>query len=817
MAIPRQDKNTDPLPIAEDGDLAWTGMDMRAPPLVQPGFASSAKNMRVEDGVYWPRKGLFTPTWTRYASGDFPYRSSYLRNDDAAWTAAYATTYGSCIFSDPNSSGDTWLVRVCGSALLFFRETEIGRIIDFGPGLTVSGPVIIFQNFNTLVINRGGTESSLVWSGSFDALVTELVPSSIASGYAAVPPASYGLAWRERSVLLCDRDNLVLSRIADSTQYDTTDGIFYVNKGAGDTLRAAVPIGARSLLVLKSQSLHVFSATLGDLTDARLDVQAVEIRFDSPKTAVSADNKVWWLDRRGVRTAEVAQIEGDNKIRLQIDSTISDKIRPLVNRINWQYASLFSAAVTTDRIYFAVALDTQTTPQTLLVWNRVFNEWESYDQWNSTLGFSVQSLIAGYEWLKEPRLFAISSTGYAACLNYGLGEDHVGWSGDVATTYAVIQEFTSRGYTAGTNDTKLFKLAKIQADTWNPGTLYVRAVYDGPEESGSVGSLARNRIKYFTGKADFTPSNVNGDFHVARRQDYSVRISGDSSNGYTKWTVGNTYATGDYVYFPDNGHNYRALQGSTAERTTVPGEDPRYWWKTTDGITSTTPTWTAGNTYYEGQRVAYHYNYHALVGQVASYGNDPSRHPEYWEDLGLDTGTIYLGSPEVVAPMSSYHSADVNRDSVISFREYERVLDLYNYRSGTTRTGEYHTDALGYSGFSPGPGSITTYHSADTDQNGRISLLELTRVIELLNSSGGAYHVEAGTEDGFASGADPVVITPAGGDGIRFEDFQQTIDRRPINQEAVWCQLFISNTQGAFKIRSLAIEAQPGNRVNSTY
>ena len=805
MAIPRQDKNTDPLPVAEDGDLAFSGMDMRAPPLVQPGFASSAKNMRVEDGVYWPRKGLFTPTWTRYASGDFPHRASYLRNDDAAWTAAYATTYGSCTFSDPNSSGDTWLVRVCGSALLFFRETEIGRIIEFGPGLTVSAPVIVFQNFNTLVINRGGTESSLVWSGSFDALVTELVPGSIASGYAAVPPASYGLAWRERSVLLCDRDSLVLSRIADSTQYHTTNGIFYVNRGAGDTLRAAVPIGGYSLLVLKSQSLHVFSATLADLTDARLDVQAVEIRFDSPKTAVSADNKVWWLDRRGVRTAQVAQIEGDNKVRLEIDSTISDKIRPLVNRINWQYAALFSAAVTTDRIYFAVALDTQTTPQTLLVWNRVFNQWESYDQWNVT--FSVQSLIAGYEWLKEPRLFAVSSTGYAACLNYGLGEDHVGWSDDVATTSAVIQEFTSRGYTAGTNDTKLFKLAKIQADTWNPGTLAVSAIYDGPEEDDTLNGITRDRTKYFTAAADFDGVNSDGRFNAAHRQDYSVKLTGTiPASGYADWADGASYSVGSTVYRPTNGQNYTSLTNHTGSDGNLPGEDDAVWLYT--GETTGNDTWIPGYSYVAGDSVTFgQATYSCLVANTSTYGNIPEEAPSVWTDNGLDTAVGAAGV--FLRPaLSAYHSADANHDGIISSKDLAYLTYLYNYRPAGIRTGQYQTDATAYSGYSQGTGAITTYHSSDYDHSGRIGLSELTRTI--VAKGWGSYKVDSGTVDGFNRG-------PTIPDGIALETFQQTADRRTINRESVWCQVSVSNTQGAFKIRSLAIEAQPGNRVNSTH
>jgi len=49
------------------------------------------------------------------------------------------------------------------------------------------------------------------------------------------------------------------------------------------------------------------------------------------------------------------------------------------------------------------------------------------------------------------------------------------------------------------------------------------------------------------------------------------------------------------------------------------------------------------------------------------------------------------------------------------------------------------------------------FHAADTDVNWHISLLELTRVIELYNyrSGGqrtGQYHAQSGTEDGFAPG-----------------------------------------------------------------
>jgi hypothetical protein len=103
------------------------------------------------------------------------------------------------------------------------------------------------------------------------------------------------------------------------------------------------------------------------------------------------------------------------------------------------------------------------------------------------------------------------------------------------------------------------------------------------------------------------------------------------------------------------------------------------------------------------------------------------------------------------------HSADTNADWKISLIELTRVIELYNTRNGTTRTGEYHCEAGTEDGFAPGTGMLTSCHSADSDGDGRISLTELTRVIELYNTRSGTtrtgdYHGEAGTEDGFAPG-----------------------------------------------------------------
>jgi hypothetical protein len=69
-------------------------------------------------------------------------------------------------------------------------------------------------------------------------------------------------------------------------------------------------------------------------------------------------------------------------------------------------------------------------------------------------------------------------------------------------------------------------------------------------------------------------------------------------------------------------------------------------------------------------------------------------------------GTSYqtMAKPDpLVIRSASLHTADSNRDGKISLTELTRVIELYNYRSGTTRTGQYKPQAGTEDGFAPGP------------------------------------------------------------------------------------------------------------------
>jgi hypothetical protein len=113
------------------------------------------------------------------------------------------------------------------------------------------------------------------------------------------------------------------------------------------------------------------------------------------------------------------------------------------------------------------------------------------------------------------------------------------------------------------------------------------------------------------------------------------------------------------------------------------------------------------------------------------------------------------------------HSADTDRDNRFSLFELLRVIELYNTRNGTTRTGGYQVDPAGIDGFgtnaalaSTAVPSLTRYHTADSNRDGRINLGELLRVIELFNYRvgtvrTGSYFARGDTDDGFVGGDAP--------------------------------------------------------------
>ncbi|GAB5561235.1 MAG: hypothetical protein SynsKO_28820 [Synoicihabitans sp.] len=114
-----------------------------------------------------------------------------------------------------------------------------------------------------------------------------------------------------------------------------------------------------------------------------------------------------------------------------------------------------------------------------------------------------------------------------------------------------------------------------------------------------------------------------------------------------------------------------------------------------------------------------------------------------------------------------FHDADTDRDMAIGLSELLRVIELYNTRFGTTRTGRYTANAETVDGFAPDTSvesgttpTFTRFHTGDYDRDAQFSLAELLRIIEIYNTREGTtrtgqYRRDAESVDGFAPGPEP--------------------------------------------------------------
>lgn len=128
-------------------------------------------------------------------------------------------------------------------------------------------------------------------------------------------------------------------------------------------------------------------------------------------------------------------------------------------------------------------------------------------------------------------------------------------------------------------------------------------------------------------------------------------------------------------------------------------------------------------------------------------------------DAGETQWSLVQPDPLVLNLISGFHSADTDGDNRLGLSELLRVIELYNTRFGTMRTGRYLIGSESTDGFDPDSTSseavvLERNHTADTDQDGRLSLPELLRVIELYNTRSGttrtgAYRAASQTADGF--------------------------------------------------------------------
>jgi hypothetical protein len=98
-------------------------------------------------------------------------------------------------------------------------------------------------------------------------------------------------------------------------------------------------------------------------------------------------------------------------------------------------------------------------------------------------------------------------------------------------------------------------------------------------------------------------------------------------------------------------------------------------------------------------------------------------------------------------PVDQYHTADQDQNHRVNLVELLRVIQFYNM-------GNFHCAIPPEStedGYAPGVGDLScAWHDSDyAPRDWRIGLSELLRLIQFFNTGGYSYCPESGTEDGF--------------------------------------------------------------------
>jgi len=524
-----------------DGDSGFTGVNTRLDPgQLQAGNVASAINMRFERGVAAPRYGVRKMAWsnTRTESGG---ASSTISSAELTKVSPFSgTIYGSGMFKDP--AGEEWLLVATSTDIYRTRANNHAVPLPDPESITLAADVVFVQCFHVMIMFRGADEAPLAMTNineGFKSIVQ--VPSDTgldendSDGTEEIPNASNGIFFGNRLAVPYSGDLVAVSDYLNYTRFQPVLSTFRINQGSDDDLVALWKFDENTVLCFKERSIYAVRNLYGNYADAMLQEITRGYGLKAPKSLASVGKDVWFLsDQRGVcslRVAENGRVQG-------VDVPVSDPIQTVIDRINWVYADVATAAYHQNRYYLAVPIDGATKNNAVLVYDFINQAWSGYDT-SDQIGKAGTCNNASYTakqsctdasgtWTEETglkdfvimpynganRLMFLTTDGF---INLYDDRHLSGYADEKSTSGAISHEqisheITTRGYDCETSQYKRFRQGRLQLNTWNP-TMTATADYDGIGESEDVwsGSKAFDRTKYDRpfNAADYTTTTAS--------------------------------------------------------------------------------------------------------------------------------------------------------------------------------------------------------------------------------------------------------------------------------------------------------------------
>ena len=446
----------------------------------------------------------------------------------------FGTVFGTGVFRDP--SGTEYLIVATSTGVYATREGLQSLKLNFpATEPSISEDVFFVQCFNVVIMMRGVNQEPLVMKAiatGFEHISQENTDTEIdendSDGTEQIPNADSAIFFGNRLLVPHSRDLVAASDFLNYTRYQPVMANFRINQGSEDELVALQRIDNTTIAAFKSNSIYIISNLYGNATDAILDEVTRGYGAVSAKSTVAVGSDVWFLSsKKGICSLSVAAHGKVSAVQLPV----SEYIHPIIERINWNYANKVVAATYANRVYYAVPLDGSTENNAILVYDLLQKAWSGYDQGS---GIKVKDFVE-MEYQGKRRLFFLSTDGYLNLYDDNLTDcgfvDEVAGVDGVITLEQISDEVVTRGYTANDISQKKWRGAEIQVSTSDP-KFTVTTVYDGPEENGDnlVTDKTFSRVKYDKpfDKIDYVQSNTNNDFSTKFREDYSVKLAGET-------------------------------------------------------------------------------------------------------------------------------------------------------------------------------------------------------------------------------------------------------------------------------------------------
>lgn len=327
-------------PGANEGEIAWIGVDERDIPSKASGLVDYGLNTRFDNGQPTTRPGIALVPWL-LTTGVTPF----------------GDFHGAGLFE--GEDGQEWILVAAGGNVYVMRPGMVAQEIPLPGGVTLSGRVRFRQAYNKVVMGRGFGLDPLEMPdlrAGFQAITQESSEAGNGTGTLPIPGHLYAEFTQDRLVICGDGDIGFVGDIGNYTRYATANA-FRINTGSSDDLVRFVAYGRTSAVAFKRESVHLVENLVPDAVGDWSSASQFEITgahgLAADDGVVKAGEDLFYISEKGVTSLRQTS---EGNIR-SVDLPLSDPMAKTWARVN--KAHLAGAQIETwdNKLFVAVPLD----------------------------------------------------------------------------------------------------------------------------------------------------------------------------------------------------------------------------------------------------------------------------------------------------------------------------------------------------------------------------------------------------------------------------------------------------------------------------